>query len=363
VAEDLDFAYLLNVPQTGLALQPETEERDDAPRPDAPAWKSIVARFQRPSNARSVWQVVNSLVPYVVLWYLMDLSRGISWWLTVPLAVLTAGFSVRLFIISHDCGHGSFFRSRRWNDIVGTITGFVALTPYYHWRWEHSLHHATSGDLDRRGMGDIWTMTVQEYLESSRWRRYAYRLARNPIILFVIGPLFLFIVWERFPSPKAQARERRSVVWTNVALFVWAVGMSAVFGVADFLILELLVLAVAGAAGVWLFYVQHQFEGVYWRRRADWDYTEAALKGSSFYKLPAILQWFSGNIGFHHIHHLSPRIPNYNLEPCHHADPLFHQVKPVTLLGSMKSFTFRLWDERRGRLVGYRAVRRDRPAA
>jgi acyl-lipid omega-6 desaturase (Delta-12 desaturase) len=363
VAEFPRFAYLLNVPQTNLAVQPETEEPDEALRPNSPPWKSIVARFQRPSNARSVWQLVNSLVPYAVLWYLMDLSRGISWWLTVPLAVLTAGFSVRLFIISHDCGHGSFFRSRRANDIVGTITGFIALTPYYHWRWEHSLHHATSGDLDRRGTGDIWTMTVQEYLEASRWRRYAYRLARNPIMLFVIGPLFVFTVWMRFPSPKAQARERRSVVWTNVALFVWAVAMSAVFGVADFLILELLVLAVAGAAGVWLFYVQHQFEGVYWRRRADWDYTEAALKGSSFYKLPAVLQWFTGNIGFHHIHHLSPRIPNYNLEPCHRADPLFHQVKPVTLLGSMKSFTFRLWDERRGRLVGYRAARRDRRAA
>src|SRR5262245_8121924 len=235
VAEDPDFAYLLDVTPTSLAVETETAERDEALRPGAAPWKSVVARFQRPSTARSVWQLVNSLVPYMVLWYLMDLSRGISWWLTVPLAVLTAGFSVRLFIISHDCGHGSFFRSRRANDIVGTITGFIALTPYYHWRWEHSLHHATSGDLDRRGTGDIWTMTVQEYLESSRWRRYAYRLARNPIILFVIGPLFLFVVWERFPSPKAQPRERRSVVWTNVALFVWAVAMSAVFGVADFL--------------------------------------------------------------------------------------------------------------------------------
>src|SRR5262245_65323798 len=202
---------------------------------DIAAWKDIVARFQQPSIGRALWQIVNTIVPYSLLWVLMYFTVQAAWWITLPLAVLAGAFLVRVFIIFHDCGHGSFFRSRLANSIVGFMTGLLTFTPYYHWRWEHSLHHATSGDLDRRGTGDIWTMTVQEYLESSRWRRYAYRLARNPIILFVIGPLFLFVVWERFPSPKAQPRERRSVVWTNVALFVWAVAMSAVFGVADFL--------------------------------------------------------------------------------------------------------------------------------
>ena len=360
VASGLDFAYLHDVPQASQALKTEPAPPVDLPQAASAPWKLVVAKYQQPSTGRSVWQLVNTLVPYAFLWYLMDLSRGVSWWLTLPLAILTAGFQVRVFIISHDCGHGSFFRSRTANDIVGTITGFLTLTPYYHWRWEHSLHHASSGDLDRRGTGDIWTMTVQEYLESSRWKRFSYKLARNPVVLFVIAPLFLFLVWQRFPKARANPRERRSVIWTNVALLVFAAAMSAVFGIWDYVILQLTVLAIAGSAGVWLFYVQHQFEGVYWKRRAEWDYTTAALKGSSFYKLPGILQWFSGNIGFHHIHHLSPRIPNYNLESCHKADPLFQGVKPVTLLSSMKSFTFRLWDERRGKLVGYRGLRRSR---
>ena len=210
----------------------------------------------------------------------------------------------------------------------GFITGVLTFTPYYHWRWEHAIHHATSGDLDRRGMGDIWTLTVQEYLESSRWKRFAYRLARNPVVLFVIAPLFVFLVRHRFPKAKASRRERHSVYWTNLAILGMAAGLSWIFGLKAYLLIQLTVLVVAGSAGVWLFYVQHQFEGVYWERGEEWDYTAAALQGSSFYKLPKVLQWFSGNIGFHHIHHLSSRIPNYNLEKCHKADPLFQTVKP-----------------------------------
>jgi len=270
--------------------------------------------------------------------------------------VLAGGFLVRVFIISHDCGHRSFFGSAKANDLLGFITGVLTVTPYYHWRWEHAIHHATSGDLDRRGTGDVWTLTVQEYLEASRWKRFAYRLARNPVILFGVAPLFLFLIKHRFPAAQAGRRERHSVAWTNLALVGVAAGMSWVFGLKAYLLLQLAVIMVAGSAGVWLFYVQHQFDGVYWERSEAWDYSTAALKGSSFYKLPKVLQWFSGNIGFHHIHHLSPRIPNYHLEKCHRAEPLFHAVKPVTLLGSLKSFTFRLWDERRQKLVGYRAL-------
>ena len=323
----------------------------------SPAWKAIVARYQKPAVWRAIWQLLNTLVPYAGLWYLMYLSLAVSWWLAVPLAILAGGFMVRLFIISHDCGHGSFFKSRTANDLWGYITGVLTFVPYHHWRWEHALHHATSGDLDRRGTGDIWTLTVQEYLEASRWQKFAYRLARNPVILFVVAPLFIFLIKQRFPKTEASTRERHSVYWTNLAILGVAIALCRAFGLAAYLLLQLIVLAVAGSAGVWLFYVQHQFEGVYWGRGKEWDYTTAALQGSSFYKLPKVLQWFSGNIGFHHIHHLSPRIPNYHLEKCHESEPLFQSVKPITLFASLKSFTYRLWDEQQQRLVGYRALR------
>ena len=329
-------------------------------------WKKIVVRYQLPSTGRAIWQLINTLVPYVGLWYLMYLSLAVSYWLLVPLAMLAGAFMVRAFIIFHDCGHGSFFKSQRANHILGAITGVLTFTPYYHWRWEHSIHHSSSGDLDRRGTGDVWTMTVQEYLESSRWRRFSYRMVRNPFILFVIAPLFLFLVWQRIPNRKANLRERLSVYWTNLALLVIAGGLVWAFGWKAYLLIQLIVLMVAGSSGVWLFYVQHQFEGVYWERGESWDYAAAALKGSSFYKLPKLLQWFSGNIGFHHIHHLSSRIPNYHLQKCHEAEPLFQTVKPITLFASFKSFTFRLWDEQRRKLVGYghlRAIRKQRREA
>ncbi len=329
-------------------------------------WKKIVVRYQTPSIGRAVWQIVNTLVPYAALWYLMYRSLAVSYWLVVPLAILAGAFMVRAFIIFHDCGHGSFFKSQRANHIWGAITGVLTFTPYYHWRWEHSIHHSSSGDLDRRGTGDVWTLTVQEYLESSRWRRFSYRMVRNPFILFVIAPLFLFLISQRIPNPKANLRERLSVYWTNLALLVVAGGLVWAFGWKAYLVIQLIVLMVAGSSGVWLFYVQHQFEGVYWERAENWDYATAALKGSSFYKLPRLLQWFSGNIGFHHIHHLSSRIPNYHLQKCHEAEPLFQTVKPITLFASFKSFTFRLWDEQRRKLVGYghlRAIRKQRREA
>ena len=324
---------------------------------DTSAWKEMVARYQKPAIWRSVWQIVNTLVPYAGIWFLAYLSLGISWWITVPLAFLAGVFLVRVFIIHHDCGHGSFFKSRVANDVLGFATGILTFTPYYQWRGEHALHHSTAGDLDRRGTGDVWTLTVQEYLESSRWNRFLYRLAHNPVVLFLIAPLFLFVVKHRFTSPKATKRECHSVYWTNLAILATAAGLSSIFGLKAYLVIQLTAMLVAGSAGVWLFYVQHQFEGVYWERRGEWDYTAAALQGSSFYKLPKVLQWFSGNIGFHHIHHLSSRIPNYNLEKCHDASPLFQSVKAVTLFPSFKSFTFRLWDEPRKKLVGYRHLR------
>jgi omega-6 fatty acid desaturase (delta-12 desaturase) len=324
---------------------------------DTANWKQIVARYQKPSTARATWQIVNTIVPFTALWVVMHFTVAISWWLTVPLAILAGAILVRAFIIFHDCGHGSFFKSQKANHIMGAVTGVLTFTPFYYWRWQHAIHHSSSGDLDRRGTGDVWTLTVQEYLESSRWKRFAYRLARNPVVLFVIAPLYLFLIHQRIPSLKAPTRERYSVYWTNLAVGTIAVIGIAAFGLKAYLIIQLIVLTTAGGLGVWLFYVQHQFEGVYWERRGEWDYVQAALQGSSFYKLPRILQWFSGNIGFHHIHHLSPRIPNYHLEKCHKEEPLFQTVKPVTFFGSFKSLTFRLWDEKKRQLVGFGSIR------
>jgi omega-6 fatty acid desaturase (delta-12 desaturase) len=324
---------------------------------DTAAWKEIVTKYQEPSLPRAVWQIVNTLGPLAAIWFLMYCSLSVSWWLLVPLAVLAGAFLVRVFIIFHDCGHGSYFKSRRANDIVGFITGVLTFTPYYQWRWDHALHHATSGHLDKRGTGDLWTLTVQEYLEASRGKRFAYRLARNPLLLFVLAPIFVLLVKQRFPSAKDNKRERHSVYWMNLAIAGMITGLSLLFGVKAYLLIQLISMGVAGSAGFWLFYVQHQFEGVYWERGENWDYTSAALQGSSFYKLPRVLQWFTGNIGYHHIHHLSARIPNYNLESCHEATPLFQQVKPVTFFASFKSLTFRLWDEQRRVLVGYSYLR------
>ena len=323
---------------------------------DTPLWKDIVSRFQRPSRRKATWQLLNTLGPYVALWYAIYRSITVSYWITLPLAVLAAAFLVRIFIIFHDCGHGSFYASRSANRIVGFITGMLTLTPYHHWRWQHALHHGSSGDLDGRGAGDIWMLTVQEYLDSSRWRRFGYRLARNPIVLFVAAPFYVFVIHHRFPSSAAPRRERRSVRWMNLAVAVMACVMSFFMGLKAYLVVQAGVSTLAGAAGIWLFYVQHQFEGAYWERRDQWNYTEAALQGSSFYKLPRVLQWFSGNIGFHHIHHLSPFIANYHLQQCHDADEFFAQIKPITLAASLKSPAFRLWDEQRRKLVGFRAL-------
>lgn len=337
----------------------ETDKKTSR-REEIARWKEVVAEYQKPNFWRASWQILNSLGAYAALWYLMYLSLPISWWLTIPMAVLAGGLLIRIFIIFHDCGHGSFFKSPLANDTWGFITGVLTFTPYYHWRWEHSIHHATTGDLDRRGVGDVWTLTVEEYLQSSLWKKFTYRLARNPFVLFIIAPLFLFLVLQRFPSPNARPREKASVWIMNLAVAGLSLGLVAIFGFLPWLVIQLTVLAVAGSGGVWLFYVQHQFEDAYWERGEDWDYTAAAMQGSSFYKLPRVLQWFSGNIGFHHIHHLSSRIPNYNLERCHRSDPMFEEVDPLTLFGSLKSISYRLWDENTRKLISFRRYRKQR---
>jgi omega-6 fatty acid desaturase (delta-12 desaturase) len=335
-----------------------TDDRQEKAR-----WRAVIVKYQQPSAIRAVWQIVNTFVPYGLLWFAMYFLKEISLWLTIPVAMLAGALLVRVFIIFHDCGHGSFFKSRWANDIVGFVAGVLTFTPYYHWRWEHAIHHGTAGHLDKRGTGDVWTMTVQEYIDASRWKRFSYRLVRNPFVLFVIAPVFVFVIRQRFASSNASPRERHSVWWMNFALLVYAGSMSWVFGLGPYLFIQTVAWMVAGATGIWLFYVQHQFEHAYWERGSEWDYTAAALQGSSYYKLPRILQWLSGNIGFHHIHHLSPRIPNYNLQRCHEADPVFQRVPAITLRSSLKSLKFRLWDEAGRKLVGFsrmRQLRRER---
>lgn len=331
---------------------------DSERQAQAMPWKEVVAKYQEPAVGRSVWQIVNTLVPYVGLWVLMYFSLSVSYWLVVPLAILTSGFLVRIFIIFHDCGHGSYFKSRKVNDAVGFITGVLTWTPYFQWRWEHAVHHASSGDLDRRGMGDVWTLTVQEYLESSRWKKFAYRLARNPFILFVLAPTYLFLIHQRIPRSGASKRERHSVYWTNLALLGMAVAMSAVFGWKAYLIIQVSVTAFAGSVGVWLFYVQHQFEGAAWAREGQWNRDEAALAGSSHYDLPQPFRWLTGNIGIHHVHHLSSRIPFYRLPKVLKDHPELNAMSRLGFWESFRCARLALWDEAAGRLVSFREARR-----
>jgi omega-6 fatty acid desaturase (delta-12 desaturase) len=316
-----------------------------------------IAMYNDPDVKKSVWQIINSFGPYFGMWVLLVWSMNISYWLTLALAIPAAGFLVRIFIIFHDCGHGSFFKSQKANHILGTISGILVFTPYFEWRYEHGVHHATSGDLDRRGRGDVWTMTVQEFKNASSWKRLMYRVYRHPFFMLVFGPVFSFVISYRFANPKAKKRERWSVIYTNIALLAILLVMGFAIGFKTYLMIQLPVLLMAGSAGIWLFYVQHQYEGVYWQRRENWDFMTAALHGSSFYKLPKVLQWFSGNIGFHHIHHLSSRIPNYNLEKCHRENSELQKVNPVTLVKSLKSLTFRLYDEEAQKLVSFSKVK------
>lgn len=321
------------------------------------SWRDLVAKYQEPNVWKSTWQLVNSIIPYLICWAAMYWSLGVSYWLTLALAIPTAGFLLRIFIISHDCGHGSFFHSAKANNIWGSITSFLVCNPYYYWKHEHALHHASTGNLDKRGHGDIWTMTVQEYLDAPRRTRLAYRIYRNPFVMFVVGALYVFMIGYRFTYAHGTKKDRASVLRMNLALAAALTVAWFTIGLKAFFLVQVPIFALAAAAGAWLFYVQHQYEGVYWARKDEWDFVEASLEGSSYFKLPAVLNWFTGNIGFHHIHHLSSKIPNYNLPKCHRENPIFHNVHHITLLSSLRCVKFRLWDEENSRLVSFRHLR------
>lgn len=318
-----------------------------------------ISKYAQPDYRKASWQISNTFVPYIGLWALMIYSvlQGFSYWITLMLAVPASGFLVRIFIFFHDSCHEAYFASRWANRTVGYISGIMTFTAFEDWQRTHVIHHATSGDLDRRGGGDIWTLTVDEFLAASKLKRLLYRLYRNPLVLFTVIPIVLFLIVQRFPSIGAGKRERYGVFFTNGAIVAVIILMSFTLGFWNYLSIQLPVIFIASSAGMWLFYVQHQYEDVYWARHESWDLTKAGLEGSSYYKLPKILQWMVGNIGLHHIHHLRANIPNYNLQRCYNEVPAMQAVQPLTLRKSLNSLWLKLWDEKQQKLVSFRAVK------
>ena len=314
-----------------------------------------IARFQNPTLRQSIWQIINTCIPYFLLWYVMvrALHAGHPYWVILLLALPASLFMVRLFILFHDCTHGSFFSSKKANQIFGNISGIITFTPYEKWKASHWRHHATVANLDRRGSGDYWTMTKEEYLSVPKWKRWVYRFARNPIVTFIIGPIFIFLIAQRLPIRYETKSERNNIYITNIIILAVVLLLSYTIGFRTFFLIQLPITLFGGMLGLWLFYVQHNFEGVYWSRQDNWDRMKAALKGSSFYKLPKVLQWFTGNIGFHHIHHVRPLIPNYRLEECYNSEPVLQEIKPLSILNSLKSLRLHLWDEANQKLVGF----------
>jgi omega-6 fatty acid desaturase (delta-12 desaturase) len=325
-------------------------------------WARALAPYREPNHGRSIFELVVTAGPFAALWILMWALLGSSYWLSLLLALPTAGFLVRLFMIQHDCGHGSFFRHRSVNDWVGRVLGTLTLTPYDFWRWSHAIHHASSGDLGRRGIGDITTLTVREYLSLSRRGRLRYRLYRNPIIMFVVGPAYLFLVQHRLPigGMRREWGPWVSTMATNVGIAFLVAGLIWLIGARPFLMVHLPVILLAASIGVWLFYVQHQFEDTFWADTPRWAFHEAALHGSSYYDLPHVLRWFTANIGLHHVHHLSSRIPYYRLPHVLRDHPELKSIGRLTLFQSLGCIRLVLWDEERRRLISLRELRRAR---
>ncbi|SEM54899.1 fatty acid desaturase [Paenibacillus sp. OV219] len=319
--------------------------------------KQSISPFEKPELKTSVRQLANTLVPLLFLWYAAYASLSYSYWITLPLTFIIAGFLVRTFIIFHDCCHHAFFKNSKANDILGMILGVITLFPYQQWKHSHSIHHATSGNLDKRGTGDIWLLTIQEYCSAPLRTKLFYRMYRHPFVMFLIGPIAVFLLKNRFNRKTAKRKERLNTFITNAsvialyAVLTWVVGWEAL------LMIQGPAFLISGLLGVWLFYVQHQFEDSYYEKDEEWSFVQAAIDGSSYYKLPKPLQWITGNIGFHHVHHLCPKVPNYNLEKAHHASPPLQKVTTVTLGTSFKSIHYHLWDETNHSFVSFRDLR------
>lgn len=315
--------------------------------------KKSVAPYEKSNLGISIRQIVNTLIPLALLWSAAYYSLSISYWLTLGFGAIASLFVVRTFIIFHDCCHGSFFRSKKANDLMGIFTGVLTLSPYLQWKNAHNIHHATSGNLDKRGVGELWMLTVEEYAALPPLRRFIYRAYRNPLVMFGLGPIFVFLIQNRFNRSGAQRKEKLNTYLMNALIVVtyslmcWALGWQA------FLMVQGPIFYLSGVLGIWLFYVQHTFEESYFEHNDEWIYVRAAVEGSSFYRMPKILQWLTGNIGYHHVHHLSPRVPNYYLEEAHKSTPPLQKATTISIRQSLKSLRFRLWDEEQKRFVGF----------
>ena len=321
-------------------------------------WRAMVAPYAKPETRRAIIQLLTTGLPFIAIMLFMLVMLHHGFLAAVILFPAGAVFLVRLFMLQHDCGHGSFFAASWANDMLGWVLGVLTLTPYTSWRRDHATHHASMGNLDRRGVGDVTTLTISEYLALPKWRRRAYRLYRHPLVMFGIGPIWLFFLRNRIPmgNPRRQWRNWLSVLGTNAVLAVMFVIFLLTLGPVSLLLGWLPVMLLAATIGVWLFYIQHQFEDVYWEPRVSWDFRAAAVTGSSFYDLPQPLRWLTANIGFHHIHHLSSKIPNYRLRKCHVDNPALQTAPRLTLLGSLKCARLALWDTEHRKLVPFSAL-------
>ncbi len=320
-----------------------------------PDWYPALAVFRNSDNRKAAWQLINTIFPYCCIWYLMIrlLQLGYPYMLTLILTLPAAAFMLRLFILFHDCVHGSFFRRQGLNKFFGYFLGMLVFTPFEDWRFAHLRHHVSYANLDARGFGDIWTMTLAEYENGSKKKRLWYRLYRNPVVMMGLGALFMFLLRNRLPTRKVTRKERMSVLFTNLLIIILLLVVSNFIGWRTFLLILFPVLWLAGAAGIWLFYVQHQFPGGYWARKSEWEPMRAAMEGCSFYRLPAVLRWFSSNIGYHHVHHLNPRIPNYNLKKCFDTVPELQEKTPLTFLRSLSCIRLKVWDDDKQKMVGF----------
>ncbi len=326
---------------------------------EKPEWYKATAQFALQDDSTSILQLLATLVPYFFLMALMawTVRNGYPYAITLAIGVAAAALFSRIFIFFHDCTHGSFFHSPRWNRNVGYLCGILTFTAFHDWRRSHARHHITAGDLDRRGIGEITTMTVEEYLTAPPLQRLSYRLYRHPLIMFGIGPLYYFLLRNRYPVPGGKKIDFISVIATNLAIVAIIVTASLTVGFRTYFLVQFPVLLLAATLGVWLFYIQHQFEGVYWSRHKEWDPWRVAMEGASYYKLPKLLQWVTGNIGFHHVHHMRPGIPNYRLQECYEAIPELQQIKPITIRTSLRSLRLHLYDEQQRKMVSFGSLK------
>jgi acyl-lipid omega-6 desaturase (Delta-12 desaturase) len=338
------------------AVAPPRPTEADPPR-ERLYWRESVARYERPSLRRGLLDLATSVVPYIALTVAMYVSLQVSVWISLALAVPAAGFLLRTFIVFHDCAHGSFLPNRRANLWVGRFAGLLVFQPFANWRHNHAVHHGSAGDLDRRGTGDVPTLTVDEYLARPWKSRLGYRLFRSPVVMFGIGPVWSLMIGPRLWSSGMRPRQRRSVIVTNVVLAIVIGAIVSIVGLEAWLLVQMPTAILAGTLGVFMFYVQHQFEDVYWETSERWSYADAALQGSSYLKLPKLLQFFTGNIGLHHVHHLSAKIPNYNLQRAHDESPIFHDVPVLSVADGLRAVRLKVIDRRSGRLLTWREVK------